>query len=481
MYILPKIHKSNIPLRPILAAYQTPAYNPAKYLVPLLTPYTLNSYTVKNSYDFIEQLKEVNLGKNYTMASFDISSLFTSVPLEETIAIICNKIYENTDTFNRLSRKDLRTFLSLASKESFFIFNEMPYQQIDGVSMGSPLGPTLANSFLCHHEQHWLSNCPSEFRPIYYRRYVDDTFAIFKDPSHPALFLNYLNQQHRNIQFTIELSNNKTLSFLDLTITQNESLTTSVYRKDTFTGLGTNYLSFTSEKYKINNVKAMLSRAYKLSSSFFDMSKEFEFLKHFFLNNGYPLKLFENELLKYLNNIYKPSSKISTVPKKPFFISLPYYSKLTESTYHSMRTVLSDIYPHIDFQLSPKSTFIIGSFFKFKDVLPDDVRSNVIYEFSCACCNTAYIGATSQRFKTRIDQHLGISSRTGRPLARTMDSTPRAHAFNHNHSIKSNNFKIIDFVKNSSELFILESLHINTKSPALNEQQISTALFISPV
>ena len=153
----------------------------------------------------------------------------------------------------------------------------------------------------------------------------------------------------------------------------------------------------------------MLSRAYKLSSSFLGMSKEFEFLKQFFLNNWYPRKLFESELLKHLNNIYKQSSKISTVPKKPLFMSLPYYGKLTESIYYSMRTVLSDIYPHIDFQLSPKSTFTVGSFFKLKDVLPDDLRSNVIYEFSCACCNTAYIGATSQKFMTRIDQHLGIS------------------------------------------------------------------------
>ena len=48
-------------------------------------------------------------------------------------------------------------------------------QQIDGVAMGNPLGPTLANLFLCHHETNWLSNyCPLEFKPVLYRRYIDD-------------------------------------------------------------------------------------------------------------------------------------------------------------------------------------------------------------------------------------------------------------------------------------------------------------------
>ena len=61
-----------------------------------------------------------------------------------------------------------------------FFFNSKLYQQIDGVAMGSPLGPTLANIFLCHWEKIWLEDCPIDIKPHYYKRYVDDTFMLFE-------------------------------------------------------------------------------------------------------------------------------------------------------------------------------------------------------------------------------------------------------------------------------------------------------------
>ena len=47
------------------------------------------------------------------------------------------------------------------------------------VAMGSPLGPSLANAFSCFHEQIWLNDCPEDFKPVYYRRYVDGIFPYF--------------------------------------------------------------------------------------------------------------------------------------------------------------------------------------------------------------------------------------------------------------------------------------------------------------
>ena len=80
--------------------------------------------------------------------------------------------------------------------------------------MGNPLGPTLANIFLCHHEVNWLNECPQRFKPLFYKGYIDDTFLLFSDPSHVQEFLNYLNSKHINIKFTSEIENNKKLSFL---------------------------------------------------------------------------------------------------------------------------------------------------------------------------------------------------------------------------------------------------------------------------
>ena len=63
--------------------------------------------------------------------------------------------------------------------ESFLIFNGKFYEKCDGLAMGSPLGPTLADVFMCHFENIWLENCPSHFIVIVYTRFVYDTFLIF--------------------------------------------------------------------------------------------------------------------------------------------------------------------------------------------------------------------------------------------------------------------------------------------------------------
>ena len=98
--------------------------------------------------------------------------------------------------------------------------------------MGSPLGPTLANVFLCYHEKIWLQYCPSEFKPVIYRRYVDDTFLLFRSKYHIEKFRNYLNRQHKNIKFSSETENENSISFLDIKITRdNNKFMTSVYRK----------------------------------------------------------------------------------------------------------------------------------------------------------------------------------------------------------------------------------------------------------
>ena len=83
--------------------------------------------------------------------------------------------------------------------ESLILFDQIFYKQHDGVTMGSLLGPTLANVFLCYHEKIWLQNCQSAFKAVIYRRYGDDTFLLFRWIHHIEKFLNYLNRQHKNI------------------------------------------------------------------------------------------------------------------------------------------------------------------------------------------------------------------------------------------------------------------------------------------
>ena len=106
-----------------------------------------------------------------------------------------------------------------------------------------PLGHTLANTFLCYYEKQWLNECPPEFRPNYYKRYVDDIFVLFENNDQIEKFQQYLNTKHINMSFTFEKENNNKLAFPDIDAIRDETgktFKTSSYRKPTFSGVYTN-------------------------------------------------------------------------------------------------------------------------------------------------------------------------------------------------------------------------------------------------
>ena len=155
--------------------------------------------------------------------------------------------------------------LTRTLSESMILFDQEFYKQHDGIAMGSPLGPTLANVFLCCHEKIWLQNCPSEFKPIIHRRCVDDTFLLFRSKHHIQKSQNYLNRQRKNIKFTSETENENSILFLDIKITRyNNKFVTSVYRKPTFSGVLTDFGSFIPKSYTCNLRFALLHRTFKL-------------------------------------------------------------------------------------------------------------------------------------------------------------------------------------------------------------------------
>ena len=125
------------------------------------------------------------------MASLDVEPLFTNIHLEETINISCDSLFGNETKINNFSRNDFEKLLRMALQNNFFNFDYKIYKQTDGIVMGSPLGPSLANAFLCFHEQIWFNDCPEDFKPVYYRSYVDDIFALSRLPDHLEKF--YLN------------------------------------------------------------------------------------------------------------------------------------------------------------------------------------------------------------------------------------------------------------------------------------------------
>ena len=138
IYGLCKVHKDIIdncpPFRPIFSAINTPTYKLAKFFVPILKSLTSNEYTVKDSFAFSEEIVEQD--SEFLMRSLDIDSLFTNIPLEETIDICTNTLFENMKKEEGLPKIEFKELLSLATKESYFILN---------FSVDSAMSPTMVN------------------------------------------------------------------------------------------------------------------------------------------------------------------------------------------------------------------------------------------------------------------------------------------------------------------------------------------------
>ena len=171
------------------------------------------------------------------LVSYDVSSLFTNVP--ETIESIAETAFTN-DWFNKehdlnITKSDLIELLRIATKNQLFQFEGNLYEQVDGVAMGSPLGPPMANAFMCNIEKQLETE---NKMPAFYKRYVDDTLSAMPDFETASEFLTTLNNSHPSINFTMELEENGRLPFLGMDIIRNGCrLDTKVYRKPTDTGL----------------------------------------------------------------------------------------------------------------------------------------------------------------------------------------------------------------------------------------------------
>ena len=175
MYGLPKIHKPDVPLRPIVSFYSSPTYLLSKHLCRLLSPLVGNTPThIKNSSDFSNFVKTQRLGEEI-LVSFDIVSLFTNGPIELAIYVAKERLQEDNTLEDRtaLSVNDIIQLLEFCLKATYFLFWGKHYQQIFGMAMGSPASVVIADMVIENIEQRTLNSFSHP--PIFWKRYVDDT------------------------------------------------------------------------------------------------------------------------------------------------------------------------------------------------------------------------------------------------------------------------------------------------------------------
>ena len=250
IYGLPKVHKNGIPFRPVMSAIGSYNYRLAKLLASKLQPLRKSQHMLKDTLEFIEYIKKLDPSMTeHKMISFDVTSLFTKVPLAYTIKLILDRMYEpehdcpklikrRTDWCSKcLDRSDMNKLLDITTSDTHFSFNNKYYQQHNGVAMGLPLAPVLADIFMIHLENKIMTKL-KEAGVLCYKRYVDDTFVIVQKDAKINNIIEILNSFHKDIQFTSVEEQNNELFVLDVLVHRTDkTFVTSVYRKPTYSGL----------------------------------------------------------------------------------------------------------------------------------------------------------------------------------------------------------------------------------------------------
>ena len=330
--------------------------------------------------------------------------------------------------------------------------------------MGSPLAPTLANLFMGVNETNWLSEYEG-VGPKFYRRYVDDIFAVFEHELEACSFFEYLNSRHPNIKFTKEYSKNGTLPFLDVSIYNMNNYTTSVYHKSTYTGLLLNFKSFVPFEYKIRLIKTLLDRIFRICTSWVIFDLETKKLTKTLLRNMYPIRLINKQIKRYLDSkfVQKNEQGTLTTDREIRNVTLPYIGKFSDCAKKKINKLVSQF---CNQKLQIRLVFTtckLKSYFSNKDILPKMFTSFVVYHFKCAGCNSSYVGRTHVHYDKRCEQHL--------------ESDVRSSVFKHinaNATCKKSDYKsfnIIDRGNTDYTLAIKEGMHIKWLKPNLNTQK----------
>ena len=367
--------------------------------------------------------------------------------------------------------------LLLRVTEGNFMFNGEFYKQIDGLAMGGPLGPTLANFFLAHLEVSRFHKCPIGNQPKLYYRYVDDVFAIFDENQSYKDFFKFINKVHPNLEFTYELATTS-LPFLDVNVCLNEyGVDLDVFRKKTDTNVLLNFSAVAPTKWKEGLVFCMLHRAWKVCNSTAIFSKEVCRLEKIFSDNGYPAAFFKKICEKFHKRLLDQPSDSDKDDNDDhiFLLVLPFIHNISKTFEKKLRSILLKKFD-VKIKVVYKSCKL-SSFFSLKDKTPLPLLSKVVYKFTCLRdVNLAYIGETTRPLQIRVDEHLSKKSTTA------VGKHIKGCDVCKNGSLTLKDFEVLKRCSTNGETRIHEALLIRKESPQMNKQlHLSGASFILSV
>ncbi|UYV72513.1 hypothetical protein LAZ67_9003493 [Cordylochernes scorpioides] len=384
IYGLPKTHKPGIPLRPIIAYHLSPAYKLSKYLAGYLTPLVKTrpqSFAITDIPSFIQSVQSLSPALNSAMVSFDVNSMYLSLPHQLIINQLTKFLQDNHTDSQTID--SIIALSSLCLDFTTFTFNNLFYKQIRGSPMGSPLSSPLAEIVMSTID-HWIQQ---QFTPgiHMWRRYIDDIFCIC-DTGQEISILACLNSFHPEVTFSLESEVNSVLPFLDILIIRTPShYHTTVYHKINNPTFYTNFNSSCPLAHKINTVRTLTKRL--VTHCFLPIFRSIELskiIKQLALSQYPP-----HFIHKYRYNplSVKPttvSRNICLLPFSPQSVSI---SRILRS--HGVNTYFSN---NKSIDTLHRSAVVQSS-------------GGSVYSVSCNDCNASYIGETGRSVATRMTEH----------------------------------------------------------------------------
>ena len=453
LYGLIKVHKNDFPARPVLSMPGSAYYKIAKQTAEWLSVVPECCINT-SSKDIANQLNDIVLREDYELVSFDVVSLYTNVPpLLKAIDVCADLVYSGKYKEPPVDKETFIELLKICNENVMTLTHDGLYRQTDGLAMGSPPAPMLANG--------WLSSYDSEIKgdAMLYERYMDDILRdIHIDLIDSTLtkINNDLNEP--SLKFTVEREKDNKIAFLDMEIHRKGAhLESTWYTKPTDTGLVMNFLALAPIKYKRSVICGMVHRIFRSCSNFINFHESLCRAKEILEKNQYPKNFVDSVIKDTLDKLVGKSddeeAKKATVDDEveEFSLKIQYRGKISDEFKKSLTKIKAPC--RVIFTLKKLKTVLPS----LKPSIEIPLKSWLVYKIQCPRCNACYVGYTCRHLISRVREHGQSKKPVGKHMARC------------NHILEIEDASILAQSSRSEyHLLILEALFIAQLKPSIN-------------
>ena len=453
LYGLAKVHKGVIPMRPVLSMPGSPYHNTAVVVTKWLSVIP-ESKGQCSSQKIANQLKDIELEDGEILVSFDVVSLYTNVPVVEAIEEAAERLYCGEFEIPPVSKDTFIELLKLASTNVVMSTHDGYYIQKDGLAMGSPPAPPLANIWLAKREPTIRDDAKL------FERYMDDVIRSIKQDVVEEK-LREINSMHNNLKFTIEIEQEGKIPFLDMMLTRNgKKLASTWYCKPTDTGLVMNFHALAPRRYKRSVVSGFVHRIHRACSTWENFHLSLQRAKSVLEKNQYPPPFYEPIIEETILKLVHPCSdvtekKVDGGSQQTHKVLLQYRGPATDQFVKRLKECGAPT--QVVLTLRKLRSYLPS----LKPPVPKMLKSNIIYKITCSQCLVCYVGKTSRHNCSRFSEH---RTKKKEPVYKHMKSCGL-----HAPDLTEKDVEVLASVtKGALHLSIMEALYIREINPGMN-------------